>query len=74
MFRWKLTEENYSEGISKFQIWIEQLSLELNHMLVQEIMKNFRLLDHLKCLKLYMLLGRGDFIANLMDKLTYCFF
>ena len=55
---------------ARLEAAIAGLATTTNRRLVQVLMEKFRLLEHLRALKRYLLLGQGDFIAHLMDVLA----
>jgi gamma-tubulin complex component 3 len=71
--------EEYSKGASKelrygdtatLETWIDEAYKITMARLIHLMSEKFRLFDHLKALKNYILLGQGDFIALLMESLS----
>ena len=52
---------------SQFQAMIDTAYVETSSVLIEILMKKYKLLDHFNSLRRYLLLGQGDFIRHLMD-------
>ena len=52
---------------SQFQAMIDTAYIETSSVLIEILMKKYKLLDHFNSLRRYLLLGQGDFIRHLMD-------
>ncbi len=52
---------------SQFQEMIDTAYIETSSVLIEILMKKYKLLDHFNSLRRYLLLGQGDFIRHLMD-------
>ena len=52
---------------SQFQAMIDSAYAETSSVLIEILMKKYKLMDHFNSLRRYLLLGQGDFIRHLMD-------
>ena len=52
-----------------FKSWLHKISNKLNKQLVRVMFDEFALKEHLNAMKMFFLIGKGDFIQNLMISL-----
>ncbi|KAL7692532.1 putative gamma-tubulin complex component protein [Plasmopara halstedii] len=62
-------EKDYFAGLKRLEKVIENVSNSTNKYLIRTLTEKYRLLDHCRALKRYLLLGQGDFVQYLMDLL-----
>ena len=51
----------------QFQEMIDTTYKDTSSILIEILMKKYKLFDHYNALRRYLLLGQGDFIRHLMD-------
>ncbi|XP_054163224.1 gamma-tubulin complex component 3 homolog isoform X2 [Oppia nitens] len=59
-----------NEDINDFHILLETAYKEISRTSLKILNENYRLQDHFRGLRQYMLLGQGDFVRHLMDVLS----
>lgn len=64
----KLEEVGYGQ-IDSLEGVLQEAAIEVNKRLLHVILEDYKLLDHCLALKKFLLLGQGDFVQQLLDRL-----